>query len=1197
MSQYGFSHLHLHTEYSLLDGACRVDRLVKRCVELEMPAVAMTDHGVMYGAIDFYKAAEKAGIKPVIGCEVYYTNYSRLERDPARGQKELHHLVLLAADNQGYQNLLRVVSAAHLEGFYYKPRVDLELLAAHREGLICLSACQAGVIGNRLLNDDIDGARQHLGQLRELYGPENVYLELMEHGLEGQAKINEGKLQLSRETGAKVVATNDCHYLMPDEAELHDVLLCVGTNSLYSDPKRLRFGADKFYVRTEEEMLQLFPQAPQAIANTAEVAERCNVKLDLGHLNLPRFEVPEGHTVETYLRHVCESNLVPRYGAPPPSHVVERLNYELSVIEHCKYSGYFLIVSDFIAEAKRRGMLVGPGRGSATGSIVSYLTGITEVDPLENKLIFERMLNPERVSPPDIDLDFPDDRREEIIEYVREKYGRGNVAQVCTFNTMGAKQAVRDVGRVLGVEQSKINDLAKAIPEGKGWTLEKALKETPEVIERVKDDPELRRVADFAGRMEGLTRHSSVHAAAVVISDKPLADVVPLKVEKEAVITQYSMNPVVDVGLVKMDFLGLKTLTIIRYALEAIERNHGIKVDLHNVPKDDPKTYDLLGRGDTSAVFQLESEGMRNLLRELRPNKFEHVIALVALYRPGPMDSAPEFCAGRHGAEVKYLHPLLKPILEETYGVILYQEQVMQVASQLAGFSMPQAEIIMRSMAKKQEAKMLQMKPLFFEGCKNNGVPEDAVQQVWDRMVTFSNYGFNKSHSAAYGLVAYWTAYLKANWPAELISAQLTSVMDNTGEIAKYVLECARQGITVRPPSINASEAGFTVTNGDVIFGLAAIKTFGHSAAEQITAERQESGPFTSLHDFCRRMGPRNVAKAAIKTLIQAGALSDLGERNALLAALDGAFASAQKQQADAAKGQNALFDDLFGGDEDDAISEQLPNVEPMSDDEALQLEKELLGLYVSDHPLLRAQEKLSKCCTATIEELPQFKDKTSLLIGGMVSEAKPYTTKKGDQMMFFTLTGLAGSVEVTLFPRGYEKYGQFVVKDEIVIMEGTLEKKLSSGGAHNSDEEDAGTPRYECKLLCDRVMPLEQARSASAKKRQEAEQGFVTEEQLPSTDEEETPAEAPRNYGPWMYIELQVEEASPDTLRHLQTTLSRHTGRQPVALAIRSNGSRRLVTLGDQMRVEMTSELRSELMRISGVTGFFEDDVLRVPA
>ena len=1194
MGQYGFSHLHLHTEYSLLDGACRIGKLVERAVALGQPAVAMTDHGVMYGAIDFYTACKKAGIKPIIGCEVYFVPGSRFDHDAAMGQKNIHHLVLLAANNEGYKNLLRVVSAGHLEGYYYKPRVDMEVLAANAEGLICMSACQAGVIGTRILAGDTLGARQHLDQLRDIYGPDNVYLEVMQHGLEGQDEIIAGKLQLARETGTKVVATNDCHYVLPEDASTHDVLLAIQTQSLLSNPKRMRFGADKFYMTSEEEMLALFPQCPEAIINTAEVVERCNVELTLGELNLPKFDVPEGHTLASYLRELCYSHVEERFGSMRED-VVKRLDYELDVIEQCNYSGYFLIVSDFIAEAKRRGMQVGPGRGSATGSVVSYLTGITEVDPIAHGLIFERMLNPERVSPPDIDLDFPDDRREEIIEYVREKYGRENVAQVCTFNTMGAKQAVRDVGRVMDVELNKINELAKAIPDGKGSTLAKAMKETPDVIAMINADPELAKVVDYASKLEGISRHSSVHAAAVVISDRPLTDVVPLKSDKGAVITQYSMNPVVDVGLVKMDFLGLKTLTIINDCVNAVKRNHGVTIDVLKIPRDDEKTYELLARGDTLAVFQLESEGMRNLLRELRPNKFEHVIALVALYRPGPMDSAPEFCAGRHGAEVKYLHPILQPILEETYGVILYQEQVMKVASDLAGFSMPQAEIIMRAMAKKQEKKMLEMKPQFFSGCKGNGVPDEAVQQVWDRMVTFSNYGFNKSHSAAYGLVAYWTAYLKANYPAEFLAAQLTSVMDNTDDVARYVLECGRLDIKVRPPNVNLSDAGFTVKHGDVIFGLAAIKGFGQSAAGSIMQDREANGPFTSLGEFCRRMAP-SVAKAAIKTLAQAGALADLGERNALVAGLDACFGSAQKTQADAARGQNALFDDI---DEGTAEVDTLPKVPAMGDEEALQLEKELLGLYVSDHPLLRAQEKMLKCCTAMVEDLGQYADKSALLVGGMITEAKTHQTKKGDTMMFFTLSGLSGSVEVTLFPRGYQKYGEFVKKDELVILEATVEYKASYGRKNNNgnggeDEEAAVQERPEVKLLCERVTPLAKARTASAKRREEADRAITAPVEA-AVEEDARPLPAQVKRGPWICVEMHPEELSVRGLRHLQQVLGQHRGPQPVALVFGSNGDKRLVELGEEIRVEPTGELMNALRLVPGVGYIYEDDYLRV--
>jgi DNA polymerase-3 subunit alpha len=1182
MNQHGFSHLHVHTEYSLLDGACRIHPLVQRAVELEQPAVAMTDHGVMYGAIDFYKACGEAGIKPLLGCEVYYTPGSRRDREAGTGQANNFHLVLLAANNEGYRNLLRLVSAAHLEGFYYKPRTDLELLSQHRDGLICLTACQAGYVASRILANDMGGARQHLDQLREIYGPENVYLELMQHGLEGQAEVAAGKLELARQTGAKVVATNDAHYVTKADARLHDVLLCIQTSSMLQDEKRLRFGADEFYLKSAEEMLALFPEAPEAISNVAEVVSRCEVSLELGGLRLPRFEVPEGETLGSYLRQVCESNIERLYGPDRPD-VRERLAYELDVIEQCNYSGYFLIVSDFIAEAKRRGMLVGPGRGSATGSVVSYLTGITEVDPLKYGLIFERMLNPERASPPDIDLDFPDDRREEIMDYVREKYGHDRVAQVCTFNTLGAKAAVRDVGRVLGIDQDRINALAKAIPEGKGWTLKKALAEAPEVKQMTEQDGELAQVVDYAAQLEGISRHSSVHAAAVVISDQPLADVVPLKQEKGAVITQYSMNPVVDVGLVKMDFLGLKTLTIIRHAIEAIKRNYGTEVDVGKIPLDDPPTYELLSRADTLAVFQLESEGMRALLRQLQPARFEHCIALVALYRPGPMDSAPEFCAGRHGQPIQYLHPLLEPILEETYGVILYQEQVMRVATDVAGFSMPQAEIIMRAMAKKQEQKMLQMKPLFFEGCMRNGVPEDTVQQIWDRMETFSNYGFNKSHSAAYGLVAYWTAYLKANWPAELLAAQLTSVMDTTEEVAKYVSECLRLGLNVQPPNVNRSRAQFDVQDGDVIFGLGAIKNFGPAAGEQIVAEREAGGPFVSLADFCRRMAPLNLNKSSVKTLIQAGALAELGERNALLEGLDACYAAAQKQQADAARGQGSLFDDADSGD-DIAGLETLPKVPPMPSDEAMELERELLGMYLSDHPLLRNREKLAKCSTATIGELHEFPDKTRLLIGGMVSNLKPYRTRSGDTMLFFTLADLSNAVEVTVFPRAYQQFGALLQPNALVIVDGTVDRR---GGNRGDAPADA-------KLLCERVIPIEKARAASPKRRDEAEQARQALLEAPPAEDDEEVPDAPAA-GPWLEVEIRLTALEPTSLPLLQQVLAQHTGRERVAVLFTGNGKRRLIELAN-VQVDPKPELLHALQSLPFVTDTYEVDYLTAP-
>ncbi len=1166
-----FAHLHVHTEYSLLDGACRIEQLAARAAELQMPALALTDHGAMYGAIEFYQACTQVGVKPIIGCEVYVAARTRLDRDGTL-DRNMGHLVLLAKDYEGYQNLMRLVSAANLEGFYYKPRVDTELLARYSRGLIALTACQAGWCGQRICNEDLAGARQYVEGLVDVFGADNVYLEIMDHNYADEKKVVAGKVQISADLGIPLVATNDVHYTAREDADAHDVLLCIQTGAFRDDPDRLRFETDEFYLKSEEEMLQVFPEQAAAVHRTVEVAERCNLELEFGNLMLPSFPMPEGHTVDTYLRELCEEKLPERY----PGRVEEarqRLDYELGVISHCKYSGYFLIVGDFIREAKERGIFVGPGRGSATGSIVTYLLGISEIDPLHYNLIFERMLNPERASPPDIDLDFPDERREEIIDYVKEKYGRDHVAQVITFNTMQAKAAIRDSGRVLRMEQATIDEVAKLQPGD--MSIAEALAGDADMKARAESDPEVMTLLETAMKLEGITRHAGVHAAAVVISDGPLTDYVPLRGEKDGTVTtQYSMNPVVDVGLVKMDFLGLKTLTIIENAVKAVQRSRGITVDMLHIALDDPKTFELLSRADTGAVFQLESEGMRQILRELKPSEFGHIVPLVALYRPGPMASAPEFIAGRHGTPPHYLHPKLEPILGDTYGVILYQEQVMRVASDVAGFSMPQAEIIMRAMAKKQHEKMMKMKPLFIQGCVDNGVPEKTAHEIFDRMETFSRYGFNKSHSSAYALVAYWTAYLKANYPAEFLAAQLTTVIGQSSDIAKYVTECRRSHITVRPPGVNESYAEFTVTDGEVVFGLAAIRGFGYGGAHEIVHEREENGPYTGLFDFCRRVAPRGVAKSNVKTLIEAGAFEAFGHRAQLLAALDGAFSAGQKCGADKAVGNMSLFDDA-ADDQDACVAEDLPDVPELPEEAVLDLEKDLLGLYLSNHPLVKNEDKLARCTTTDIAELAELADGTAVVIGGMVQEVKPYTTKNGDKMAFATIESLSSEVEVTIFPRVWETVKEVMVKDALIVMQAKVDRQ---GGRGNGGEDE------NVKLLCDKVCPLEDARKVSDKKLAKVDEGRQKQKEA---DEAPPPPEIRL---PSVHIELDALAVRPEVLSRLREVLQSIPGAQGCVLHVSDRSCCRRVDLGAGYRVMWNGDLPTRVRAIPGLMSVWEE-------
>lgn len=1165
-----FVHLHVHSEYSLLDGACRLPQLVGQVAGLDMPAVAITDHGVMYGVIDFYKHCRAAGIKPIIGCEVYLAARTRFDRSRAE-DRNAYHLVLLAENLQGYKNLMKLVSAAHLEGFYYHPRVDFELLSEYREGLIALSGCQQGLIATEILQDSFAAARQHCELFRELFGPDSFYLELMNHGLEEQQQVIQAKLRLADELDLPVVATNDVHYLNQQDAEAHDILLCIQTQATREETNRLRFPTDQFYLKSAGQMKQVFAETPEALNNTVEIANRCNVELTLGNVMLPRLDVPEGYDLDGYLRKRCEENIQRRYGPRPAPEVLERLDYELGIISRTNFSGYFLLAGDFVREAKERGILVGPGRGSATGSIVAYLLGITEIDPLCYALIFERMLNPERASPPDIDLDFPDDRREEIIEYVKEKYGRDRVAQVVTFNTLGARAAIRDVGRAMGIPLKKVDTLAKLVPFGR--TLKNALELVPELAEAAEQDEQIAGLLTTAQDLEGLARHASVHAAAVVIADAALTEYVPLRGERDgAVTTQYAMGPVEDVGLVKMDFLGLKTLTVIARTVAAVADNHGVEIQLLSLPNDDPATYQLLCRGDTVAVFQLESDGMRSLLRQLQPERFEHIIAAVALYRPGPMQHIDTYCARRHGEPVEYLHPDLEPILAETYGIITYQEQVMEIASALAGFSMPQAEVIMRAMGKKDHEKMERMKPLFMQGCADNGIAKGTAREIYARMESFASYGFNKSHAAAYALVAYWTAYLKANYPAEFMAAHLSTVMSSSEDVAKGVTECRRLGLQVCPPSVNRSQADFAVDGSELLFGLAAIKNLGGPTAEAVVTERNSGGPYLGLADFCRRLPADKVPLASVRLLIQVGAFDEFGERNSLLASVDSVYAAGQKYQQDQAVGQSSLFGASQPAPEEWAAP-PLPAVPAMAEEQILGLEKELLGLYLSSHPLLKNQERVGKCTTAAVEELAEFADNSRVVVAGTITETKRHIDKNGNLMMFLTLEGLAEQVEVTIFPRVYEACRDNLEEGSLVVMAARVDRQLSRSG--NDDE---------VKLLADGVASLEAAQPVSQQQRQQAEEGRQKGAQATQRGAEAPPS--PHT----VTIELDGAQTDDQTLASLKEVICRYQGPQRVVLQFTANGQQRRVDLGEKFTVNCSEEFPIQVRRLPGVITLWEE-------
>ena len=1050
-----FVHLHVHTEYSLLDGASRIPELIAAVKEAGMTSIAITDHGAMYGVIDFYKEAVAQGVKPIIGCEVYVAPTGRKERAEVNGVK-YHHLILLAENQTGYRNLVKLVSLANIEGFYYKPRVDHELLRQYHEGLICLSACVAGEVPRAFIADQPERAEAIVREYIEIFGKENYFLEIQNHGLPEERKANAGLAALAEKYGLGLVATNDLHYVHREDSEFHDILLCIQMGKTVDDPDRMRFSSDDYYLKTPAEMAALFPEHPEALTNTARIAERCNVAFEFGHLQLPYYPIPAPHKDdEAYLRYLCEERLPTRY--PDAGETVrERLDYELDIIHRMGYDSYFLIVWDFINYAREHGIGVGPGRGSAAGSIVAYLLGITNLDPLKYDLLFERFLNPERVSMPDIDVDFDYIQRGEVIEYVKRRYGSDHVAQIVTFGTMAAKGAIRDVGRVLNMPYAQVADIAKLVPNELKMTLDKALETSADFRKAYEEHEDVHRLVDLARKIEGLPRHSSTHAAGVVIARHPLTDYVPVSMSDGTLVTEYDKDHVEELGLLKMDFLGLRTLTVITDAVKNIKKNRGETLDINSIPLVDEETSKMLCEGKTGAVFQMESGGMTALVKDLAPQGFADLIPTVALYRPGPLGSGmvEDFIGGRHGTkEVHYLHPLLEPILKETFGVVLYQEQVMQIVQVLAGFTLGQADLLRRAMGKKKAKILLDQKENFLAGCKKNGIEMGLANTIFDLLTHFADYGFNKSHSAAYALVAWQTAYLKAHYPQEFMAAMLTSVMD-TDKVAGYIEQCRRMGIPILPPDINASEAYFTVDGASIRFGLAAVRNVGENALAGMVAERQAGGPFSSLVDFCSRVSTRTLSKRAIESLIRCGAFDSLGARRSqLLAVLDKALGEAARKQRDLASGQMGLF-----GEEvlDEAAELDLPDIPEASPEEILAWEKETTGFYITGHPLDRYK--------GVLEQLPGLrtladggvKDRQVVRVGGMFTELKRITTRKGETMCFATLEDFTDRLEVTVFPRVFYDHVNLLAVDTAVVVQGHV------------DMTDDGV-----KLLADNLWPL----------------------------------------------------------------------------------------------------------------------------
>ncbi len=1032
-----FVHLHLHSEYSLLDGAARIKDVVQRAEELKMPALAITDHGAMYGIVDFYQACIKSGIKPILGCEVYVAPRTVADRTP-KVDDNPYHLVLLAENELGYRNLMELVSMGYTAGFYYKPRVDKFLLGRYSGGLIALSACTSGEVARCILNGDLNKARQTAAIYREIFGPYNFFLEIQDHGLEEQKLINREVINLAGELGLPTVVTNDVHYVAQKDAAIQDILLCIQTGKTVHDEKRLRFRSEELYLKSAAEMEAVFPDFAPALARTLEIAERCRVELVFGRYHLPEYPVPQGYTPASFLRELCFQGLTKRYG-DPDSAVRERLEYELRVIEDTGYPSYFLIVWDLIRFARDNGVLVGPGRGSAAGSVVAYCLEVTDIDPLRYGLLFERFLNPERVSLPDIDTDFCYELRGKVIDYVFRRYGQDRVAQVATFGTLAARAAIRDVGRALGLPYGDVDRVARLVPGETGMTVDKALETSPDLSELYESDPMVKKVLDVAARLEGMPRHASTHAAGIVIAPEPLTHFVPLhRVADGVVATQFAKEAVEELGLLKMDLLGLKTLTVIADAVKLVAKHRGTTLNIDRLPLEDAATYQLLCRGETAGVFQLESSGMRNILRELQPNAFEDLIALVALYRPGPLGSGmvEDFIRRKHGRiPVSYPHPKLEPILKETYGVILYQEQVMQIASTLSGFSLGEADLLRRAMGKKKPEIIAGLRSRFVEGAIHNGVDEKLAGEIFDLMEYFAGYGFNKSHSAAYAMVAFQTAYIKAHYPAEYMAALLTSSRDNSDKVAAYVEECRRLGIAVLPPDVNESGHNFTVVPNGIRFGLTAIKNVGESAVEAVIAARREGGPFRDFGDFCSRISPRVINHRVLESLARAGACTSLGHtRSQVLDMLSEGLELAQRSVRERDSNQLSLFADLENGGYRLNID---PKLKEFPQTELLSMEKELLGLYITGHPLENYREILKAFTNIQAVDLPETDANDLFSVGGLTLGVRRVRTRRGEQMAILQLEDLTGVIEVVLYPRVYQECRHLVKPEAVLLVRG----------------------------------------------------------------------------------------------------------------------------------------------------------------
>ena len=1050
-----FTHLHVHTEYSLLDGSNKIQEYVNRVKELGMDSAAITDHGVMYGVIDFYRAARAAGINPILGCEVYVAPGSRFDREIGSGDDRYYHLVLLAENNQGYANLMKIVSKSFVEGFYYKPRVDLQLLEKYHEGLIALSACLAGEVARFLTRGMYEDAKAAALRYQDIFGKGNFFLELQDHGIPEQQNVNQQLLKMHRETGIELVATNDVHYTLAEDAQPHDVLLCLQTGKKLSDENRMRYDGGQYYVKSPEEMERLFPYATEALENTHKIAERCHVEIEFGVTKLPKFDVPEGYTSWEYLNELCFKGLEERY-QPVTEELKERLNYELSTIKNMGYVDYFLIVWDFIRYARDHDIMVGPGRGSAAGSLVAYTLGITQLDPIRYDLLFERFLNPERVSMPDIDVDFCFERRQEVIDYVRRKYGDDCVVQIVTFGTLAARGVIRDVGRVMDLPYAQVDTIAKMIPQELNITIDKALKMNPELKKTYEDQPEIHDLIDTARRLEGLPRHTSMHAAGVVISQKDVSEYVPLsRAQDGSIVTQFTMTTLEELGLLKMDFLGLRTLTVIQNAVHLIEQDTGVHLDMQQINYNDKKVLDSLGTGRSDGVFQLESAGMKNFMKELKPQSLEDVIAGISLYRPGPMDFIPQYIRGKnHPDTIQYDCPQLEPILKPTYGCIVYQEQVMQIVRNLAGYTLGRSDLVRRAMSKKKAAVMEKERQNFVygneaegvPGCIANGISEQVANKIYDEMIDFAKYAFNKSHAAAYAVVSYQTAFLKYYYPVEFMAALMTSVIEMPNKVAEYIQVCRQMGISILPPDVNCGIYGFSVDHGAIRYGLSAIKSVGRPVINALVEEREKNGTYRSLKDFIERL-TGIVNKRAIENFIKAGALDCLeGNRRQKMNVYGQIVDSIAQEKKNSFAGQMSLFDLVSDEDKKD-FEIRMPNVGEYDKEMVLAFEKEVLGIYLSGHPLEGYRGIMDKMISAKTTDfqpdeeggIPKVYDGQKVIIGGMITERTIKYTRNNKVMAFLTVEDLVGTVEVVVFPRDYEKWQTLITDDARVFIQGRV--------------------------------------------------------------------------------------------------------------------------------------------------------------